>query len=447
MSNEDRETRSGGVGVAGGILSRAALVLALAVPMAGCDILDVENPNNLVQEDVEKRPAANALVNGALSTVARGIGFMSGPYSTTTDELTWIGSRDAWNQLDQGNIIDPANEFVDAAYPFLSEGRWMADEAINILQGHISEESTAQLRQDLGRAYLFGGVVYTNIADMMEDFVFSDRQEASPPQGAENMGGVYDTAIQYLTEALSIARAEGMADVEANALAMRARAKHAQAIWQKTQGSTPSDPLVSAGADDAGALVQMMGFQDWTYDLEFTSSTVESDVAFQVNERGELQLGESIVTRNDDDSIDEFIFTDPVTGEVDSRLVSIAETFLASGQFASITQASNREMHLILAEAELAAGDMDGFMAHINHVRDNITGTTPYEGPDQVPALEMLEHERRANLYLQNKRLADMYRFGTSSPEWQSSSTAATSPGVMLPITVIEIRANPHLGG
>lgn len=431
----------------GRIAARMALLVALAVPAASCDILDVENPNNLVQEDVQKRPAAEAVVNGALSTVARGIGQMSASYSTTTDELTWIGSRDAWNQLDQGNIIDPANEFADAAFPFLSEGRWMADQAIEIVSGHIEEESTADLRENLARAYLIGGVVYTGIADMMDDFVFSDRTEAEPPVGAENMDQVYTQAISYLSEALTLARAEGLSGVEANALAMRARAKHALAVWQKIQGSTPADPLVNAGADDAGALVGMKGFEDWMYRLTFSSSTVDSNIAFQVNERGELQLGESFVTRNADDSIDEFIFTDPITGEVDTRFQAAADEFLGSSEFAPITQASNREMHLILAESRLAQDDMDGFIEHINHVRVEILGGEPYEGAAQVDPVEMLEHERRANLYLQNRRLADHYRFGTPSPEWQPNSASATSPGTMLPITIIEIRANPHLEG
>lgn len=447
MNTHHTRNRHGGAGAARGILSRAALLLALAVPATGCDILDVENPNNLVQEDVQRRPAATAMVNGALSTVARGIGYMSAPYSTTTDELTWIGSRDAWNQLDQGNITDPANEFADAAFPYLAEGRWMADQAIEIVSGHLEEENTAAMRENLARAYLVGGVAYTAVADMMDDFVFSNRREAAEPKGPENMGTVYDDAISYLNEAASMAQADGLTNLEANAIAMRARAKHAKAVWQKIQGSAPSDPLVDAGADDAGTVVGMKGFEDWMYRLTFSGSTVDSDVAFQVNERGELQLGTSVVTRNDDDSIDEFILTDPITGEVDTRLRAAADEFLASSQYAPITQASNREMHLILAESRLAQDDMDGFIEHINHVRVEITGTEEYTGPGQVAAEEMLEHERRVNLYLQNRRLADLYRFGTQAAEWQSGSAAATTPGLMLPITLIEIRANPNISG
>ena len=50
--------------------------------------------------------------------------------SIATDEITWIGSRDAWGQLDQGFVSNPANEFTDAAFPVLAQARWLADQGI-----------------------------------------------------------------------------------------------------------------------------------------------------------------------------------------------------------------------------------------------------------------------------------------------------------------------------
>ncbi|GIS81022.1 MAG: hypothetical protein CM1200mP14_25880 [Gammaproteobacteria bacterium] len=40
--------------------------------------------------------------------------------------------------LDQGFIGNPENEFSDGAFPSVGRGRWMADQAIKILQGHAS---------------------------------------------------------------------------------------------------------------------------------------------------------------------------------------------------------------------------------------------------------------------------------------------------------------------
>ena len=57
----------------------------------------------------------------------------------------------------------------------------------------------------------------------------------------------------------------------------------------------------------------------------------------------------------------------------------------------------------------------------------------------------MLIHERRVNLFMQGRRLNDMYRFGIQSSAWQSTRKAATNPGTFLPITKVELDANCHI--
>jgi len=56
-----------------------------------------------------------------------------------------------------------------------------------------------------------------------------------------------------------------------------------------------------------------------------------------------------------------------------------------------------------------------------------------------------IEHERRANLLLQGRRLNDMYRFGSQSPNWLPNEDAVTTPGILLPIPRNEQLANPDL--
>jgi len=75
-------------------------------------------------------------------------------------------------------------------------------------------------------------------------------------------------------------------------------------------------------------------------------------------------------------------------------------------------------------------------------IRVGLDGLTAYSG--QIPASDVLQHERRANLFLQYKRLQDHYRFGMPSSNWLAGSPAMTTPGTMLPITRIEILANCH---
>jgi starch-binding outer membrane protein, SusD/RagB family len=99
-------------------------------------------------------------------------------------------------------------------------------------------------------------------------------------------------------------------------------------------------------------------------------------------------------------------------------------------------------MHLILAEDALQKNNQADFRTHINNIRA-MDGLTPYTG--QIPAMDMLRHTRRVNLFLMGLRLNDMYRFGIRDPHWRPNSDAFARPGTLLPITIIEIRANPHL--
>lgn len=61
--------------------------------------------------------------------------------------------------------------------------------------------------------------------------------------------------------------------------------------------------------------------------------------------------------------------------------------------------------------------------------------------------MDLLEHERRVNLFLQARRLADHYRFGSPSSNWLENSAALVRPGTFFPISITEIRSNPKVGG
>lgn len=409
--------------------------------LVGCGLLDVDNPNALVQADFEKITAAAAAVNGSQATVARGVGSIYASFSTVGDEITWIGSRDAWNELDQGKPDNTGNEFVDGSFPSIAQARWMSNSVVTLMEGHLAEQpGDPSLTADLARANLYAGVAYSTIAQLFDDFAFSDRTEPGPLLGPDGMRGVFDEAISYFTAAMANG---GMTATRAQAA--RAQAYHQRAIWDMLNpaGSAPANPLVSDASanSDAEAVLASIGGTDWEYRFAYSNSTVSNNLAFQVNERGELQIGPDYVTRNNKDEITGHILMDPIEGALDVRYKARVDEFLANGEFSPVTVVSERGLRLILAEAALAGGNEAGFAEAINMVRA-MDDLTPYSG--QVPAMDMLQHERRVNLFLQFKRLQDHYRFGATSSNWLSGSVAETTPGTMLPITRVEILANCH---
>ena len=436
----------------------AALGLALLSPLllAACDNpLSVENPNNLVEEDLDSPSAVPALVNGSLGTLSQTLNGMLATYSVSGDELRGIGSRDAWRQLHRGHLSQPGNEFTDAVYVAASEARYMADRAVEAAE-RFDAEGTLPDRVHLARAYFFAGLAYTTIADFYDDFVIPPAPgEEAPAIGQENMRQLYDVAIQHLTDGLRVAGEIGNAELEARLLAQRARTRHSRAMWDllNPPGSPPpADPLISdaEALQDAEQALAMVGAgSDWESRFTFTSTTASggpTTAPFEVNERGGLTIGTAYVEVDvtDPSVVDEIVLEDPIEGIPEPRIRDKLDVFL-SGQFAPYTVISARELHLIAAEVSLATGDDTGFADHVNAIRADLDGLTPYNG--QIPAVEMLKHERRVNLFLENRRLHDMYRFGETSSLWQPQSDAVQRPGTFFPISLTEILSNPLVDG
>ena len=409
--------------------------LLLGFTLIGCD-LDVDNPNSLLEGDLQDPSAAAALANGAWNASLRGVTYMMMPHAVATDESVWIGSRDAWYQIDKGGMTNVYNEFVDQAWPYISEARWMSDKAVQILEGLGADLPN---NQDLVLAYLSGAMVRVYIADMFEDFVYSDKTEAGTPVGAANMSQLYDEALSLLGKASSIATGDNAVKV----LSLVARTRHAKAVWGKVNPVNTASPYVSAGASEAAAAAAMMS-ADWKWRMNFSSSTVSNYMAGQINDRQEMDLFQNaLVETATPGAGGDPQPNDPVTGLPDSRMTATATEFRAGGggtSWTPVTITSLREMHLIIAESKKAGGDDAGCLAELNALR-TFDSLDPY--PSGTDAGTALQHERRANLFLQSRRLSDMYRFNLTSTVWDAVEKSPA--GSFFPITISEIRSNPNI--
>ncbi len=416
---------------------RRTVVLCLALLIGlgpGCELLDVENPNNLVEDDLGDPIVAGPMANGVEAAVTRALGFITAPYSVGTDECTWVGSRDAWGQLDAGALDFPGNEFTDQAFPFVGEARWMSDEFKRRLEAFGPGAKPA-----LARVNLYRAIIYTTIADMFDDFVVgSSRMEAAPPVGDANMHSLYDTALTSVEAGLAL---NPPGDLQVALLGMKARIVYSRAVWGKVNPVDTEDPLVNAGTAEAAAALAAMSDNYRFQLINDGGFQLSSYMSEQINDRLEFTFTDTWVQRNEaGNKVSEVTYPDMIDGVVHPYLQAFITDFVAAKQYADLTIVSAREMHLILAEGALATGDLGGFTIHINNLR-TLDNLTPYTG--QVNAQDLLEESRAVNLFLQGRRLADLYRFGLTSPEWESTTSATTTPGTFLPITTAEIEANP----
>ena len=420
-----------------------ALAGALLVLAACSSLLDVKNPNDVSESALANPAAATPIVNGVLASTVRMLAGITTPYAVTTDELDWIGSRDAWGELENGVVSDYLNEFSDGAFPYVGEARYIGDDGIARLEA-FDAAGTLSSRALLANAYLYTAITYASIADMYDDFAFSSKTVPAKPIGRANMGTMYDKAVTYLDKANTIAQTSaGTAAMRFNILAYRARVKHAKAVWQKItpKGATaPANPLVNdAGAvADANLAIAAGTSADQKFtifcNIEACFSNIGITIWYEVNGRNESALG--VVYKN---------LLDPVSGAKDPTVQALLAQFTAFGtQTGTFTLSSQREMHLILAEAALAAGNTATFRTELNFVRA-LDGKPAYTGTP-ISDQAMLAYERKAQLWLMRRRLADMYRFGQKDSKWVDKpglESANSVVGLLFPIPNVERLGNP----
>ncbi|MDE3014342.1 MAG: hypothetical protein OXU33_09750 [Gemmatimonadota bacterium] len=427
------------------------LAVAAVFTLTGCDLLDVDNPNSLVEEDIQREAAANGVANGSLRLASTAIADVWEGPAVVSDELYWTGSRDAWGQLDAGFIDDPYNEFTDGAFPGFGQAVWMAREAVEVLSGHVANNpGDADFARDLARAQMFRGMVLMVVGESQEDMTFSDKQEDGAPVGPGAMGGILDQAIAELDAAAAAFSSIGEADLALTATAIRARAKMSRAIWDVLNPSaTVGTALAMAAArTDAETVLASVGGSDWKYNLTFSSASASNPMGSNVNNRGENQWDESLVENTGPGASGRtgvVNLIDPVTGAPDLA-VGTALTQWGTNQYGPVTIASERLMRLIVAEDALAGGDTGEFETQINAIRDLDGYASNFVQGGAVSDVEALTHHRRVNTLFMGLRMQDMYRWGITLAKWDPQSAALTAPGTMLPITIVECRANTTIG-
>jgi len=440
------------------------LAVAAVFTLSGCNLLDVNNPNSLTEESVQLPAASNGVANGSLRKVADAVSEVWQTTGVASDELFWTGSRDGWNTLDQGAIDEPRNEFLDAVFPELGTAVWMGNNALDILTQHVADNpGQSGFERDLARAYFFNGIALLITGETQEDMTFSDKMEDGEPVGPANMFTVLDDAIANLNEAVTRFGALGEDDLQTAALAVRARAHMSRAIWNVLNpGAAVGGALdFGQGAVDAAAVLAAVGTEDYLYQFGFSSSASDCSMCSWINLRGENQVqgrrpddparannlialttsGTGASGRMTDGDSVNVILLDPVSGDPDPAVKRMVDRF-GVDQYGSLTLASARLMRLILAEQALFAGGGAAFDTHINALRA-FDDKDPFGG--EVSELAILQHERRINTLFMGLRLQDMYRWGITDDRWLSTNTAITAPGTMMPITIVELRANCHL--
>jgi hypothetical protein len=434
-------------------MGRALLTSAAAATLAaGCgSVLDVDNPNNVNAESLADPASARAQVNGGLAALTRAVGMLLSSIETASDNMSWSGSLEGMQRFDQGFMRDPFNEFLEAAYSGTTPARYTVNRAIRQLE-EFQRAGVLTDPTQLALANLYAAITYDYIANSHDDFVIaSNEREAGAPIGPANMVSLYDSVEAAATRGLAI---PGTTAAQRGALtAMRARGKFDRAIWRKLNpsGRIAAQPLVddAGAATEAAAALALLG-SDGRFQLSIQNGMAYSNCYFPgcTNSRQEIRFDATVATFNYTNNTLVVALRDPIGGQPDPRIQAAIQEFVAPAagvNLISITVTGSRDMLLILAEVALARGQTAEFRTRINQLRA-LNALPEWTGAAGQPSAQaMLIHERRANLYLQGRRLNDMYRFGIVDPRWSADSDARTCPGSHLPINNAERLTNPNV--
>lgn len=426
-------------------LAGGGTLLTALLAVGGCNILDVTNPNNVNKDALENPAAIQAEVNGAVAQTMQGLLMMYGYIESASDNIEWVGSLDGMHEINIGNVRNPFNEFSDDADRAMNPARWLANQTVQRLEKFQADGQLADPAQ-LARANLFDAIVYDHIANFYDDFVItSDGMEAGPPVGTGNMLSLYDSALTAIDRGLALVSS---GDLRGQLYAMRARTRFDRAVWQKLNpsGQTPADPLVNdpAAAADADSALAILG-QDYWFQLSQENGELgfgNCSFANCVNSRKEIRFNPDIASYDYKNDAVTVALKDPIDGTPDPAIMAIVTEFASAQDRSPITVTSSRAMLLIKAENALANNNTADFSSAINALRA-FYGLTPWSG--QVSADSILKYERHVNLYLQGRRLNDMYRFGEKSPFWTPESNASQCPGSLFPISKTERATNPNV--
>lgn len=443
-----------------GRVSAAAMV---AVVFSGCS-LEVLNPGAIQDADLNTADLMPVLVSG-VSAEYNDVGdYYAFSGGRLTDEVAGTGSYTSTQEYRQG-IFDW--EESETPWEQTHEAAWAADQAWARLQQVL--EGAENTSPDAARLFAIRGFAFQRLGENFCQVVFNvedwvDRTVA------------FDSAIANFNRAITIGTAAGASG----------------AHWVTAAQAGIAQAYVGLGdwtaAANAAAQVTDIAFVDQAL---YHASANTNQVWNESWGRAEVGVYNTLAQRMYDgpDADPRVAYTkcgewnDLTSAYPDNIPGGVTSTGDCSGQGSGahqgadgqtahyrqdkytdrgsdINRASGVEMRLIQAEAALqGTPDYTAFIGHINAVRAHYglaalaaptamgTITFPTDETNMTDALQILDRERYATLWMEGRRLFDLDRWDSPflNGGWIVGSAALDNRLRCMPIPKIECQLNPNL--
>ncbi len=421
---------------------RQILAFGIAlVAVAACSDLTTltqANPGSLDPATVYTPANANLVVNGAISDFECAFSRYVIGSGIFTDELSnAIGSGSNFNYDRRtiltneayGNGTCSGTNQQPAIYTTLSVARRSADTAIARLQGWTDAQMPAGTNRTklIGQSYAYAGYSLVLLGEGMCSAAINLGPELTPAQVFAEAKARFDAAITAAGSA---------ADAQTVAFATLGRARVQLDLGNVaaagTDAATIAPTFVQNMSTDAANLRRenfsfiAINQSNWaTVDPSFRGLTVNgaADPRVSVTNTGKA-------------------------GTAAGSIVVTPDKYPALNTVMPIARYA--EAQLIVAEAKLAANDIDGATTAINNARATHTGLTAFSsaGLSASQMKDQIIEERRRELFLEGHRLGDLRRYNlTFLP---ASGTAFAGGGVYgtqtcFPLPDVERVNNPNI--
>ncbi len=379
-------------------MKRTTIALIVAIPMFGaCDafdeLLSVDAPSQVIAADLENPATAGLLVASVANEFRCTLTYYAAASALTGNEWRDASNNSVLNIWDQ-RVHDTSgygSQYASAdcgsgqpaLYRPMSRTRWLADYTLELLAGWTTEEVPDKAAYEAEVA-LYAGYSYILFGESMCSVAFDEGPEQTPADA-------FNLAIARFDQAIA---AGATGDILHAAQVGKARAQinlNQKSAAMSTASSVPAGFAFELHYSNAEAVTRN---KLWEFNIDHQNVTVAEpyrDVQFAG-------------------------MPDPRVAVVDAQATNsqtgipifISEKY--PGPSSPIEMAGSAEAQLIIAEAQIEAGNLDGAVGIFNALHSAV-GLPPYTGEMNSGALTaQLIYERAAENYLEGQHLQDLKR-------------------------------------